>query len=46
MRMWTKVVVMRSEDEELRECLENEECREWLNDDWWWRLERELKSDW
>jgi len=36
---------MRSEDEELRECLEDVECREWLNDDWWWRMEREL-SDW
>jgi hypothetical protein len=37
---------MRSEDEELRECIEDEECLEDLNDDWWWRLERELKSDW
>ncbi len=42
---WMKVVVM-SEDEELRECIKDEKCREWLNDDWWWRLERELKSDW
>ena len=45
MRMWTKVVMMRSEDEELRECLKDEKCRERLSDDWWWRMEREL-SDW
>ncbi len=30
----------------IEECLEDVECREWLNDDWWWRMERELKSDW
>jgi hypothetical protein len=29
----------------IEECIRDEECLEDLNDDWWWRSERELK-DW